>query len=50
MIGSYFPILVPIIGIFLPGIAMISFFVYKKERVIYKTQHFFSYKEEPRPE
>jgi photosystem I reaction center subunit VIII len=35
MIGSYFPsILVPIIGIFLPGIAMISFFVYSQKESV----------------
>jgi photosystem I reaction center subunit VIII len=35
MIAPYFPsILVPIIGIFLPGIAMVAFFIYiQKESV-----------------
>jgi photosystem I reaction center subunit VIII len=54
MIAPYFPsILVPIIGIFLPGIAMAALFIYiEKESVEwYYTQHFFFfYKEEPSPE
>jgi photosystem I reaction center subunit VIII len=35
MIAPYFPsILVPIIGIFLPGIAMISFFIYSQKESV----------------
>ena len=44
MIAPYFPsILVPIIGIFLPGIAMAALFIYiEKESVEWLyTQHFF---------
>jgi photosystem I reaction center subunit VIII len=35
MIAPYFPsIFVPIIGIFLPGLAMISFFVYSQKESV----------------
>lgn len=54
MIAPYFPsILVPIIGIFLPGIAMAALFIYiEKESVewLYTQHFFFFYKEEPNPE
>ena len=50
MIAPYFPsILVPIIGIFLPGIAMAALFIYIEQESVEwcYTPHFFFYKEEP---
>lgn len=46
MIAPYFPsILVPIIGIFLPGIAMAALFIYIEKESIW-----LGYKDEPNPE
>lgn len=58
MIAPYFPsILVPIVGIFLPGIAMATLFIYiEKESVEWKFNTFFLlsipiiYNDDPKPE